>query len=173
MSILMFCVILGVVCVLVGGFLNLFLFDDFMHGVFQGILVAAMIFFIVFGTMCLKGSNSTEQQENIIEVQSLVSGYSDQHIEGNRNVWHFVINTNEIYRYYYELDAHSIKQGSIPADKTTIIFTNEDYRVETIRQVIEERTNLGFLYYADRQEEVYYRLYIPEGSIVSGEFIFN
>lgn len=83
------------------------------------------------------------------------------------------ISEESVYRYYYELEDGGIKQGSIPADSTTIYYikSGEEPYFEKI---------ITTTYYTDgskdptkrvlEHSETTYKLYVPRGSIANFEF---
>ena len=80
------------------------------------------------------------------------------------------ISEKSVYKYYYQLEDGGIKQGTIPAESTTIYFVEpeKDAYLETtvVTQYYINKNNTP----ATRQNEtsvVTYNLYVPEGSITN------
>ena len=107
----------------------------------------------------------------IEETTPLVSVYSDQYISGGGSATRFVITTNDVYRYYYEMDG-GIRQGTVSAGETTIYYTDEEPRLVKVSKHTEVHYKRWFLYADNGWWDIYYELYVPEGSVAT-QFEFN
>lgn len=85
------------------------------------------------------------------------------------------VSEKSVYKYYYELEDGGIKQGTIPADVTTIYFieSGEKSHLDTIV------TTTYYMNYNNNPPtrcnetcETTYKLYVPEGSVVN-EYKFD
>ncbi len=107
----------------------------------------------------------------IEETTPLVSVYSDQYISGGGGAARFVITTNDVYRYYYEIDG-GIRQGAVSAGETTIYYANEEPRLVKVSKHTEVYYERWFLYADNGWWSTYYELYVPEGSVAT-QFKFD
>jgi hypothetical protein len=87
----------------------------------------------------------------------------NQYVQGS-------LSEKSVYKYYYQLEDNGIKQGTIPAESTTIYFvkSGEDAYLETI-VTTEYYLNKNYTPATRCMEnsETTYKLYVPEGSITN------
>ena len=171
---------LGLIIALLGALLAARCFDRYechempaWHG-FVGLVVGIAGAVILILSICVMfGKGEEKTNVTITQVATpLVSVYSDQYIAGSGNSLDFVIVTNDVYRYYYEVDG-GIRQGTVPADNTTIYYTDDAPYLAEVHKTVETHRELWIIKSSDwRWQYVYYELYVPEGSVAT-QFKFD
>lgn len=109
-----------------------------------------------------KSSYSGTIEGNFNAIGVLVFYHSSGSLSGN-------INEKETYTFFYATPDGGYKKMSIPADSTTIYYTNETPHIELLTQygkywVCDKCKTENYNWKVD-----FYRIYIPEGSI-TGEY---
>ena len=133
-----------------------------------GLIVSIIITLIIFTSHFSNAQETTTTTTyNLINVKT-----SDYNIVNLRSIFLVTkgsVSTESVYKYYYQTEDGSIKQGFAPADSTTICIVNPDE--STYLEKIESNyylENDSFINYKIRyldHSEVIYRLYVPEVSL--------
>lgn len=138
-----------------------------------GILVTN-IAFIISGTMYLNNIEDCAVPDVSITSTRVICAKDNSFVTGNISGGIFYVrgsvSEKSVYKYYYQLEDGGIKQGTIPAESTTIYFvkSGEDAYLETI--VITEyslnKNNTPATRWHESSKATY-KLYVPEGSITN------
>ncbi len=132
-----------------------------------GLIVTIIIILIIFTSHFSNTQEKTKTTYNLISVKS--SNYNVGNLHGILGFIKGSVSTESVYKYYYQTEDGSIKQGFAPADSTTICIVNPDE--STYLEKIESNyylENDSFINYKIRyldHSEVIYRLYVPEVSL--------
>lgn len=123
-------------------------------GISEGICILSIVFLIVGICMCEK--QSWELPDSPYQTVQIVALNDNNMTNGRFYVRRGYI-SEDLYYQYMKKEGLGFKAGKVKADKTTLYYDDENYRVECY-----EKTK-KWLYF--ETSEYYYKIYIPEGSI--------
>lgn len=149
-------------------------------GIFNFCVIITLIAYIVAGLKY--GINIRLCEDKDVKITSsynIICAKDNTSINGSMSgIIIFVqgsVSEKSVYQYYYHLEDGGIKQGTIPADKTTIYFIKPEEKPHLDTIV----TTTYFLNYnnnpptrCEETNETTYKLYVPEGSVVN-EYKFD
>lgn len=128
---------------------------------FCGFLLSSMIAFV---GGCFISCGNVPLETECIESVDIVSLKDNFNTEGVFCIGSGSIEEDLVYYYAYESDK-GITIGEIPANETYINYSNDKPRLETYNTHFEsEFLKHNFVYLGEDAE--YYKLYIPEGSVI-------
>lgn len=133
-------------------------------------IVVTVIAYIVAGIMYLGNLEKCEVPDVSTTSSTIICAKDNFSITGSILYVHGSVSEESVYKYYYQLEDGGIKQGTIPADSTTIYFVKagEEAYLETI--VTTEYWMNDNNTPATRclgTSKTTYKLYIPEGSVTN------
>lgn len=141
--------------------------DSFMVGIF-----CTSIAFVVTSIMYNNNFRKCETPDISITRNTIVCAKDNSSVTGNvfGNILyvHGSISEQSMYKYYYLIEDGGIKQGSIPANSTTIYFVKpgEKAYLETIVTTEYWLNNNNTPATRCRESSnITYKLYVPEGSV--------
>ena len=121
---------------------------------------------------CFKAESTKYEETSQTDYKELVSLADNSEVSGeftHRLFYVYVsIDTNEVYTFYYKLDDGGYKRGKVDSTITTI------YEVDGVIPHIEEYTFqkkydlnpiLEALLTSGSSEEIYYKIYVPKGTV--------
>ena len=137
-------------------------------------IVVTVIAFIVIGIMYLNNLEECEVPDVSTKISTVICAKDNSSIAGSISgsilYVHGSVSEESVYKYYYQLEDGGIKQGTIPADSTTIYFveTGEEAFLETV--ITTEywiNNNNSPATRCLETSETTYKLYVPEGSVIN------
>lgn len=133
----------------------------FMFTCFVGVLLSLLIMVLGGGIATASGAQTQSEKVETVEVISL-NDNSD--IEGSFFLGSGSVNEELVYYYAYKSDK-GVTVGKVDADEVYINYTDEQPRLEEYRTNFKsEFLKWSFAYLGE--DSCYYKLYIPEGSII-------
>lgn len=132
-------------------------------------IVITIITFIVTGIMYLNNFEKCKVFDVSTTSSIVICVKDNSSITGIFHVFGSV-SEESVYKYYYQLEDGGIKQGTIPAESTTIYFvkSGEDAYLETIvtTEYSLNKNNTPATRCFETSKTTY-KLYVPEGSITN------
>jgi hypothetical protein len=133
----------------------------FMFTCFVGVLLSLAIMVLGGGIATASGAPTQSEKVESVEVISL---NDNSNTEGTFFLGSGSVNEELVYYYAYESDK-GITVGEIDADEVYINYTDKQPRLEKYQTKFKsEFLNWSFAYLGE--DSCYYKLYIPEGSII-------
>ena len=133
----------------------------FMFTCLIGVLLSVAIMVLGGGVATASGALTQSEKVEAVEVISL---NDNSNTEGAFFLGSGSVNEESVYYYAYESDK-GITVGEIDADEVYINYTDKQPRLEEYRTKFKsEFLNWSFAYLGE--DSCYYKLYIPEGSII-------
>lgn len=133
----------------------------FMFTCFVGVLLSLAIMVLGGGIATVSGAPTQSEKVEAVEVISL---NDNSNTEGSFFLGSGSVNEELVYYYAYESDK-GITVGEIDADEVYINYTDKQPRLEEYQTKFKsEFLNWSFAYLGE--DSCYYKLYIPEGSII-------
>lgn len=133
----------------------------FMFTCFIGVLLSLAIMVLGGGIATASGAPTQSEKVESVEVISL---NDNSNTEGTFFLGSGSVNEELVYYYAYESDK-GITVGEIDADEVYINYTDKQPRLEEYQTKFKsEFLNWSFAYLGE--DSCYYKLYIPEGSII-------
>lgn len=137
-------------------------------------IVVTIIAFIVTGIMYLNNIEKCEVPDVVTTSSTVICAKDNFSVTGSfsRKILyvHGSVSEESVYTYYYQSKDGGIKQGTIPADSTTIYFvkTGEKAYLETVvtTEYWLNNNNSPATRYPETSETTY-KLYVPEGSVTN------
>lgn len=137
-------------------------------------IVITVIAFIVAGVMYLNNIEKCEVPDVSTTTCTVMCAKDNSSVTGNISGGIFCVqgsvSEKSVYKYYYQLEDGGIKQGTIPAESTTIYFvkSGEDAYLETIvtTEYYLNNNNTPATRWNENSKTTY-KLYVPEGSITN------
>lgn len=137
-------------------------------------IVITVIAFIVTGIMYNNNLKKCEVPDVSITSSTVICAKDNSSITGSISgsvlYVYGSVSEESVYKYYYQLEDGGIKQGTIPADSTTIYFVKagEEAYLETIvtTEYYMNNNHSPATRYGETSETTY-KLYVPEGSVTN------
>jgi hypothetical protein len=135
------------------------------------IKIILIIVFIIATTSEPEIIKKSETQTEV--VKKIVSVSSTEDVSGSGNMCHYVVATNEMYRYYYPTKDGGYKQGKVTAEGTIIRYTDETPQLIKVTKIeYKKRSWIGLFWKEEQTAKSHYEFLVPEGS-VQNQFNFN
>lgn len=137
-------------------------------------IVITVIAFIVTGIMYLNNFEKCEVPDVSTTSSTVICAKDNSSVTGSISgsilYVHGSVSKKSVYKYYYQLEDGGIKQGTIPADSTTIYFVKagEEAYLETVvtTEYWMNNNNTPATRCLETSETTY-KLYVPEGSVTN------
>lgn len=137
-------------------------------------IVITVISFIVTGIMYLNNIEKCKDPDVSITSSTVICAKDNSSITGNISgsilYVHGSVSEESVYKYYYQLEDGGIKQGTIPADLTTIYFvkSGEEGYLESVvtTEYLLNNNNTPATRFLEISRTTY-KLYVPEGSVTN------
>ena len=125
----------------------------------SGVVMAICSILIIFSFIMLLLMPGEDFTTKVTGTSSIVALNDGSLIEGRSGFLRSSYIEEELYYFYMkDVGNGSYAMRKVPADRTFIYYTDDNFRIETI-----ERTyNLGCFYYPE--DNIYY-IYVPKGTI--------
>ena len=139
---------------------------------FDIVMVAMIVLAIIAGNheeIVTKESDPPER----VTIHEIVSVSTSENVNGSGSICHYVIATDEVYRYYYKRNDGSYMQDKVTAKGTRIVPIDETETPKLVKVTeVEREKHFWWLFfgYTEQKTSSHYELLIPEGSVV---FQFN
>ncbi len=142
-------------------------------------IVVTVIAFIVTGIMYLNNIERCEVPDVSTTRVTVICAKDNSSITGSISgsilYVHGSVSEESVYQYYYQLEDGGIKQGTIPAESTTIYFVEagEEAYLETVitTEYWMNNNNIPATRCLELEaletSETTYKLYVPEGSVTN------
>lgn len=154
-------------------------FKDVLDGFSYFPLVIALFSFVFAGLLYENNIEKCEVPDVSITSNTVICAKDNYSITGNisGNILyvHGSVTEKSVYKYYFQLPDGGIKQGTIPAESTTIYFIKpgEEAYIETVITTEYSLNNNNTPATRCRERTTTtYKLYIPEGSVLN-EYEFD
>lgn len=137
-------------------------------------IVITVIAFIVTGVMYFNNIKKCEVPDVSTTTCTVICAKDNSSIAGSMSgsllYVQGSVSEKSVYKYYYQVEDGGIKQGTIPADSTTIYFVKsgeEAYleRIVTTEYFLNNNNTPATRLY--ESSKTTYKLYVPEGSITN------
>lgn len=137
-------------------------------------IVVTIIAFIITGIMYLNNIEECEVPDVSTTSRTVICAKDNSSITGSISgsilYIHGSVSEESVYQYYYQLEDGGIKQGTIPAESTTIYFveTGEEPHLDTVvtTKYCKNNNNSPATRCLETSETTY-KLYVPEGSVMN------
>ncbi len=164
------CIFLGIVVTVVycivaeRHFMPIVLFD-----------VVVIVLFVLAIIACNHEEIITKESDppERVTIHEIASVSVGENVNGSGSVYHYVIATDEVYRYYYKRNDGSYMQDKVTAKGTRIVPIDEAETPKLVKVTeVKREKHFWWLFFGYTEEKTssHYELLIPEGSVV---FQFN
>lgn len=121
------------------------------------VCVISMVFFFVGTQKCGKAEWIIDDEPYAVE--SIVALNDNNMTNGRIYLRRGYIEEDLYYQYIVELRGGGFKANKVKSSNAVLFYDEDNYRVEWYKQT------KGWLYF--KQERIYHKIYIPEGSLTS------
>ena len=139
------------------------------------VLLISVISFCVILVMYLSNIKEAEEKEVTVASQNIVCVKDGDSVEGGVSGGIFFVygqvSGKSVYKYYYQIEDGGFRQGSIPADSTTIYYLEdgENPHLDTIvtKTVLINYNNNPPTDAGTKDSKTTYKIYVPKGSVTN------